>query len=274
MSWKRAASSIPRTRAGCQPSAVASSRVMEATRRECPSRPGPLASALPIIVPRMTCRECDSDSRARRRWSRSSARLTRAAAVSVRSRASSAASVTERRAASGEPCSTRSGPRGIRRPRIEDVTRTIRSSLVHGWVNRSVTPTASAGVTSMEASRLATPSTGTVVGPSPRRPSTAAHVRISSIGTTTRAGHWASTLRCASISSLTSAQASPASWRASRAQGPIPFVASRTSTWAGKQTLPGRGGPHRARSLRGPEPEASAARCYGLPPRSSHAPNW
>jgi hypothetical protein len=59
-------------------------------------------------------------------------RLTRAAAVSVRSSASSAASVTERSAANGELCSGRSGPSCTRRPRIEVLTRTTRSSVEHG----------------------------------------------------------------------------------------------------------------------------------------------
>src|SRR5512133_1832951 len=90
-----------------------------------------------------------------------------------------------------------------------------------------------AGVTSTEASRLAMPSTGTEVGPSPRRPSTGAQRSTSSSGTTTRAGHWASTLRRASTFSLTREQASPAWARASLAHGPIPSAASRTSTWAG-----------------------------------------
>ena len=62
MSRNSPASSMPLTRMGGQPRASVRSRVIEATRREWPSRPGPAASALPIMVPRITWRECDSES--------------------------------------------------------------------------------------------------------------------------------------------------------------------------------------------------------------------
>ena len=123
---------MPLTRRGGQPRASVRSRVIEATRREWPSRPGPAASALPIIVPRITWSECDSESLAWRRCSRSSDRLTLATAVSVRSSASSAASVTARSWASGEAGSERSWPRPERRPRIDEVTRSTRSSPLQG----------------------------------------------------------------------------------------------------------------------------------------------